>query len=221
MDIRLDDIELDSIEIPVQEEEAVLPSAPQIYFHNITHDDLLNGDGLRVVLWVAGCSHHCKECQNPITWDAKGGIPLDAWNESEFWEWLDKPWTRGATFSGGDPLFCSNRAYIGEMMKKIKETRPGKDVWLYTGYSLKVEDGDFFFEDVAGNTFKYPALKYIDVLCEGPFECEVRKADIAADRFVPWVGSSNQRVVDVQESLKAGKIVERQYDKSGKYTIMQ
>ncbi len=180
-----------------------------INYHNITHDDMLNGDGLRVVLWVAGCSHHCKECQNPITWDPNGGIPFTAWEETEFWTWLDKPWTQGATFSGGDPLHCANRGYIGKMMRKIKETREGKDIWLYTGYRLVCEDGKFAFEDAAGNTFKYPELKYIDVLVDGPFECETRKADIATKKKVLWRGSSNQRLIDVQESLKTGHIVER------------
>ncbi len=220
MDISLNDIDLESIQIPDQEEEETPIPGAVINFHNITHDDMNNGPGLRVVLWVAGCSHHCKECHNPVTWDPNGGIPLDAWNESEFWEWLDKPWTKGATFSGGDPLHCANRGYIGKMAQKIKETRINKDVVVYTGYTLKADNGDFYFEDKEGNTFSYPALKYIDILNDGPFDCDIRKGDIASDRFVPWVGSSNQRVIDVQESLKAGKVVERKYDKSGKYTLV-
>ncbi len=178
-----------------------------INFHNITHDDMLNGDGLRVVLWVAGCTHHCEGCHNPITWDPNGGIPFTEWEEAEFWEWLDKPWTQGATFSGGDPLHPANRDYVGHMMKLIKQNRPGKDIWCYTGYTLNIEDGEFSLQDADGNQFNYKYLKYIDVLVDGKFDMKVRKADIAAQKKVKWRGSSNQRLIDVQESLKAGRII--------------
>lgn len=73
-------------------------------YHDITKDDMLNGDGLRVVLWVAGCSHHCKGCQNPITWDPEGGVLFDESAKQEIFEQLDKPYIEGITFSGGDPL---------------------------------------------------------------------------------------------------------------------
>lgn len=185
-------------------------SAP-IHYHNITHDDMLNGDGLRVVLWVAGCSHNCPGCQNPQTHNPCGGVPFTQWEESEFWEWLDKPWTQGATFSGGDPLHPANREYIGQMMKAIKESRPGKDIWCYTGYRLEVnEDGDFVLEDVQGNQFNYPALKYIDVLVDGRFDLKIRQADIAAQKKVLWRGSSNQRLIDIPATLKAGKIIKKE-----------
>ena len=77
-------------------------------YHNITKDDMLNGDGLRVVLWVAGCGHHCKGCQNPITWDPNGGIPFDDAAKAEIFEQLDKDYISGITFSGGDPLYEAN-----------------------------------------------------------------------------------------------------------------
>ena len=70
-------------------------------YHNITKDDMLNGDGLRVVLWVAGCSHCCKECQNPLTWDPDGGLPFDEAAKQEIFNQLDKPYINGITFSGG------------------------------------------------------------------------------------------------------------------------
>ena len=83
-------------------------------YHNITKDDMLNGDGLRVVLWVAGCGHHCKGCQNPITWDPNGGIPFDDAAKAEIFEQLDKDYISGITFSGGDPLYEANRADVTE-----------------------------------------------------------------------------------------------------------
>lgn len=180
----------------------------EIHFHNITHDDMKNGTGLRVVLWVAGCTHHCKECHNPITWDENGGLPFTQWEESEFWEWLDKPFTEGATFSGGDPLHPKNRNYIGKMMEKIKKTRSGKNIWLYTGYELVFSESEgFYFKDDEGNTFTYPYLSYIDTLIDGKFDCMVRNLDLQAGKKVLWRGSSNQRIIDVQASIKQNKII--------------
>ena len=72
-------------------------------YHNITHDDMLNGDGLRVVLWVAGCTHHCPQCQNPITWDIEGGLPFDEEAHDEVMTELEKDYVSGITFSGGIP----------------------------------------------------------------------------------------------------------------------
>lgn len=180
----------------------------EINFHNITHDDMLNGTGLRVALWVAGCIHQCPNCQNPITWNENGGMPFTQWEESEFWEWLDKPWTEGATFTGGDPLHPKNREKIGNMMKKIKETRPNKNVWVYTGYDLKCSESEgFYFEDANGNTFIYPYLKYIDTLVDGRFECKIRELDLKTGKDANWRGSSNQRVIDVQRSIKENRII--------------
>lgn len=95
-------------------------------YHNITKDDMLNGDGLRVVLWVSGCNHHCKNCQNPITWDEKGGLPFDEKAEEELFEALDKPHIDGITFSGGDPLFPNNRSEVFRLIKKIRNKLPQK-----------------------------------------------------------------------------------------------
>lgn len=77
-------------------------------FHNITKDDMLNGDGLRVVLWVSGCSHYCEDCQNKITWDPNVGIDFDEKAKQEIFDELEKDYIKGITFSGGDPLYSSN-----------------------------------------------------------------------------------------------------------------
>lgn len=187
-------------------------SSSAINFHNITHDDMLNGDGLRVVLWVSGCEHHCKDCQNLCTWNPDDGIPLTAWEESEFWNWLDKPWTQGATFSGGDPLHPANRSYIASMMKRVKE-RYGdkKDIWCYTGYVLQHNEAEGFYleNSITGESFDFPGLQYIDVLVDGRFDCNVRNADIISKRKVLWRGSSNQRLVDIQASLRENRIILR------------
>ncbi len=178
----------------------------EINYHNITHDDMLNGSGLRVVLWVAGCLHHCKDCHNPITWDEKGGIPFTQWEEAEFWEWLSKPWTKGATFSGGDPLHPANREKIKKMCKTIREKYPEKDIWLYTGYKL-LDNTNFVNEINPSDHFYWEGLPLIDVLVDGRFDCECRKKDIEKGISPSWRGSSNQRVIDVQRTLDDGKIV--------------
>ena len=84
-------------------------------YHNITHDDMKNGDGLRVVLWVAGCEHHCPECQNPQTWDSESGIPFDEHALGEILEELQKDYVSGITFSGGDPLAPCNEAKVSDI----------------------------------------------------------------------------------------------------------
>ena len=88
-------------------------------YHNITKDDMLNGDGLRVVLWVAGCNHCCRECQNPITWDPNGGLPFTEAEEAEIFTELDKDYIGGITFSGGDPLHPSNISTVTALAKKF------------------------------------------------------------------------------------------------------
>ena len=157
-------------------------------YHNITHDDMLNGDGLRSVLWVSGCDHHCEDCQNPITWDVNGGIPFDNAAEEELFNSLDKDYISGITFSGGDPLHPQNRDEIARLAKKFKQKFPDKTAWLYTGY---------LWDDIKD----LEAVKYLDVLVDGPF---VKKL---LDTQLHWKGSSNQRVIDVQPSLKNNTIV--------------
>ena len=152
-------------------------------YQNITKDDMLNGDGLRVVLWVAGCSHCCKECHNPLTWDPDGGLPFDEKAKQEIFEQLDKPYISGITFSGGDPLHAANRMEVRNLMAEIKEKYPGKTIWLYTGDSWE-------------NIYHYSLMKYVDVLVDGEFQAERKDVKLL------WKGSSNQRVIDVQKSLQ-------------------
>lgn len=152
-------------------------------YHNITTDDMLNGDGLRVVLWVAGCSHHCKGCQNPVTWDPEGGIPFDQEAREEIFSQLDKNYISGITFSGGDPLHPANRQSVENLMAQIKERYPRKTIWLYTG-------------DRWEELFRDPLMRYVDVLVDGEFRLEER------DEKLLWKGSANQRVIDVPGTLR-------------------
>lgn len=99
-------------------------------YHNITKDDMLNGDGLRVVLWVAGCEHHCPNCQNPVTWDINGGLEFDEAAKKEIFDELEKNYVSGITFSGGDPLHTQNRKDVGALIEEIKEKFPNKTIWI-------------------------------------------------------------------------------------------
>lgn len=157
-------------------------------YHNITKDDMLNGDGLRVVLWVAGCTHHCPECQNPITWDLAGGLPFDKKAEEELFEALKPEYVSGITFSGGDPLHPFNQSEVTRLAKKFKELEPNKTAWLYTGFSWE-------------NIKDLEVVKYLDVLIDGEFIADEK------DNNLHWVGSANQRVIDVQKSLERNKVV--------------
>lgn len=149
---------------------------------------MLNGDGLRTVLWTAGCAHHCRECHNPITWDADGGIVFDEAAHRELFDKLAKDYISGITFSGGDPLYPDNRSTIEALAKEVKETFPHKTIWLYTGY---------LWEDICD----LPVMQYVDVLVDGTFEYEKR------DTQLHWCGSSNQRVIDVPNTRIQGQIV--------------
>ena len=156
-------------------------------YHNITKDDMLNGDGLRVVLWVAGCSHGCRECQNPITWDPNGGLPFTDSERAEIFAELDKDYISGITFSGGVPLHPSNLAEVTALAREIREKYPDKTIWLYTGYE---------WEEICHLSF----LSNIDVIVDGKFKIEEK------DNNLHWKGSANQRVIDVKASLRAGEV---------------
>ena len=145
---------------------------------------MLNGDGLRVVLWVAGCSHCCKDCHNPVTWDPNGGLYFDESAKAELFEELKKDYVSGITFSGGDPLHIANVNDVTELSKEIRETFPEKTIWLYTGST---------WEEVR----RMEIVRYLDVLVDGEFVFAKK------DPLLCWKGSSNQRVIDVQRTLAA------------------
>ena len=156
-------------------------------YHNITKDDMLNGDGLRVVLWVSGCNHNCKECHNPITWDIRGGLPFDQAAKEELFEELEKPYISGVTLSGGDPLHPDNREDIGKLVDEICDKFPNKTIWLYTGYD---------WEDIC----QLPFIRKVDGVVDGEFIVAKK------DNRLHWKGSSNQRVIDVQRTRMTGVV---------------
>ena len=152
-------------------------------YHNITTDDMLNGDGLRVVLWCSG-----PNCQNPITWDPNDGLSFDNEAMIELMNKLGKPYISGLTLSGGDPMYPSNRDEVLKICRTVKELYPGKNIWMYTGY---------LFEDIKDEFI----LKYIDVLVDGPY------IEALNDPKAHWVGSINQRVINIKDTLNQNKVV--------------
>ena len=167
-------------------------------------DSIVDGEGIRTVVWTQGCPHNCKGCHNPSTHPFNGGTEMSV---DELINDIKKdPLLDGVTFSGGDPLYCNNREFVGLLAKYIKENYPEKDIWLYTGYTLRKQPTGCFFY-TKNEEFEWPYLKYIDILVDGPFDCDVRKNDIDNETTVKWRGSSNQRVIVVKDTLKEDYVV--------------
>ena len=143
-------------------------------YHNITKEDMKNGEGLRTVLWLSGCSHHCPGCQNQITWDPDSGVPFDLAARKELWSYLDKDYCSGLTLSGGDPLYFDNWVEVLELVIEFRKRYGNtKTIWLYTGYEMK---------DIKKN----PILNYVDVVVDGRYDEKQRNTKRL------WCGSDNQ-----------------------------
>ena len=148
----------------------------------ITAPDIANGTGCRVVLWISGCNHKCKGCHNPETWNYTYGKVLNEDAQNIIYRWLSKPYIKGLTISGGDPLDRSNDELLEllNLCKEIKDNCPNKDIWIYTGYT---------FEEL--NELQKEILNYCDVLVDGPYIEELR------DLSLPFRGSSNQHIINL------------------------
>ncbi|MCD8378226.1 MAG: anaerobic ribonucleoside-triphosphate reductase activating protein [Candidatus Gastranaerophilales bacterium] len=156
-----------------------------------------NGLGFRVVLWVSGCTQRCPGCQNPETWDFDAGYKFTEQTKQKLFEVLDKPWVKGITFSGGHPLEYENIGTVTEIIEDVREKFPDKDIWLYTGFSLTYDD--FRDESLFSRT-----LWMCTYIVDGPFILSQR------DITLPFRGSTNQRIIDVQQTLASGTICECQ-----------
>lgn len=157
-------------------------------YHKIDKCSISNGVGFRTVLWVSGCSHHCDGCHNPETWDSESGKPFDDNAKQELFNNLEHSYISGVTFSGGDPLYWSNRTPIEFLAKEIKSKYPNKTIWLYTGYDWH-DIKDIFL------------LRFVDVVVDGIYLKNHKDASL------PFRGSSNQRLIDVQKSLASKSVV--------------
>ena len=148
---------------------------------NITSPDVNNGTGFRVTLWVAGCSHHCRGCHNPESWDYNQGKSLREVRKDLF-DKLDKSYIQGLTLSGGEPLAQSRKSLLELyfLLRRIKKKFPNKDIWIYSGYT---------HEEILQDKFKKLVLSQCDVLVDGLYRYALR------DTSLPFRGSSNQRII--------------------------
>lgn len=167
---------------------------------------MLNGTGLRVCLWCSGCNHHCKNCQNPITWDPNDGAKFDTKAKNEIFDELSKDYISGITLTGGDPLNENNLESVLNLVNEIRLSYPEKTIWLYTGYTLEqimypVVTDDFNPERDKLLKMRREIVKQCDVLVDGRYEED--KRDVAYH----WAGSTNQRVIDVKKTLEQGSVV--------------
>lgn len=205
-----------------------------INYHDITHDDMNNGDGLRVVLWLSGCSHHCYNCQNPQTWNPDNGIPFDEDAKQEIFEELSKDYISGITFSGGDPLNEHNIIEVLSLIREIRDKYPilknsdskkvrnfvdfwhensneihisskPKTIWLYSGFTWEQIMYPMITENIDLEREKTIKVRQ-DILKLCDVFIDGRYIEEKRDITLKWCGSSNQRVIDVQKSLEQNKI---------------
>lgn len=160
--------------------------------------DIANGLGVRVSLFVSGCTHHCKNCFNQMTWDFHYGEPFDEAAQEKVLEYLKPEHIAGLTLIGGEPMEPSNQRALLPFVKKVKVQYPNKNIWCYTGY---LYDQDLLQDSRARCEVTDELLSYIDILVDGAFVEELK------DITLRFRGSSNQRIIEVQESLKQKKIV--------------
>ncbi len=162
-----------------------------------THD-VANGIGVRVSLFVSGCTHHCKDCFNKETWDFQFGNPYTEEHTEQILKALAPSYIKGFSLLGGEPFEPSNQRVLVSLLKKIKQTYPDKTVWCYSGYLF---DKELKAESRARCEVTDEMLSYIDVLVDGEFVAEEK------DLSLRFRGSRNQRIIDVPKSLSEGKIV--------------
>lgn len=169
-----------------------------------------NGEGLRVVLWLSGCSHHCYNCQNPQTWNPGSGIPFDESAKQEIFNELSNDYISGITFSGGDPLHENNLDGVLKLVQEIRISYPEKTIWLYTGFEWnslmsKICQPTFPDKDferiIEIHKKRKEIISNVDVLVDGEY------IDEQKDLTLKWCGSRNQHVIDVKQSIAQNKMV--------------
>lgn len=161
----------------------------------IRTDDMLNGDGLRVVLFCTSCHHYCKNCHNPETWDASNGCLFDEVAKESIFKELENDYISGLTLSGGDPLDDNNLDCILALCKDVKNKFPDKNIWLYSGYNWE----EIFEQNI--NNKRRTIVELCDVFVDGVY------IDELSDVKYHWAGSTNQKIIDVHKSLENKEIV--------------
>ncbi len=169
-----------------------------MYYGEIKNCDIANGTGVRVSLFVSGCTHHCKGCFNPMTWDFCYGKPYGKAEEDRIVSLLAPSYIAGLSLLGGEPCEPQNITALLPLLRRVKSELPNKTIWCYTGYT--------FEKDLLGRTGTEKSeseefLRYIDILVDGEFILEKKNIQLK------FRGSENQRIIDVKKSLAEGKTI--------------
>lgn len=169
-------------------------------YATIKWTDIANGEGVRISLFVSGCTHRCKNCFNQVAWDFSYGSLFDEAIEQKILKELDSSYIAGITLLGGEPLEPSNQEALLPFVRKVKEQFPDKSIWCYTGCIFNEKTG--LLTDVSKNTTQTQELiSYFDVLVDGPFIEELKNIRLK------FRGSSNQRIIDVKKTLEQRECV--------------
>lgn len=170
-------------------------------YAEIKTTDIANGEGVRTSLFVSGCRHHCKECFNEVTWDFGYGELFTEATMEEIFDSVDHSWVNGITILGGEPFEPENQRVLVPFLVMFHEKFPEKDVWCYTGFTIEQILGKSEPKSRAATDVSDEMLSLIDVLVDGPYVASLH------DISLKFRGSSNQRVIDIKESIKQKKIV--------------
>lgn len=169
-----------------------------MHYAAIKNCDIANGPGVRVSLFVSGCTHRCPGCFNEVAWDFEYGAPFTEETVESILEMLKPPHIRGLTLLGGEPFEPENQGAIVELLRQVKTRLPEKSIWAFTGYLF---DKDILAGRLGPWEITREYLSYLDVLVDGPF-VEAKK-----NLSLRFRGSENQRLIDVPKSLESGEIV--------------
>ena len=166
-------------------------------YSKINKNDIANGIGIRVTIFVSGCTHHCKGCFNPDTWDFKFGEPFTKDTENEILEALEPSYINGLTLLGGEPMEPVNQLALLPFLERLKQRFPNKTIWCFSGYTFEELTGDSRARCSATDKM----LGLIDVLVDGEFKEELK------DISLRFKGSSNQRIIDLKKSIEKNDVV--------------
>lgn len=166
--------------------------------------DICNGNSVGMSLFVTGCPIHCEGCFNSDIWDFNSGKEWTKATEDKFMKLVGREYIKRVTFVGGSPLCDENVVDICNLIKRIRAEYPDKKIWVYTGYTWEIVNSEVSMDDLKSTIIvsaRKDILNNIDVLVDGKYECDKRDITLA------FRGSSNQRIIDVQNSLKTGEVV--------------
>lgn len=169
-----------------------------MYYGEIKKCDIANGEGVRVSLFVSGCTHHCPGCFNQDTWDFNYGKVYTDKTEQEILDALSPGYINGLSLLGGEPFEPQNQQVLVQLLRKVKEQYPQKTIWCYSGYLF---DRELLNESRARCEYTDEMLSMIDILVDGRFVEELK------DIRLVFRGSSNQRIIDVKKSLENGEVI--------------